>query len=149
MHLGFWILFGYQPANIVHVTSHQGTTRWNFIFLRLCPKCLKQHIVKISPNDGARLFRRQHFQGAHNRIHISTDHTMLVSRLYCLKKQFTNYRKNNHGGPLRYQLLYSLGHPMVMPHDAILFSEWSGAVEPILLHWCNKAHNINTDRSVG
>jgi hypothetical protein len=48
-------------------------------FLRLFPKCLKHHIIKISPNDGARLFRRQHFHGAHNRIHLSTDHTMLVS----------------------------------------------------------------------
>jgi hypothetical protein len=54
-------------------------------FLRLCPKCLKHHIIKISPNDGAHLFRRQHFHGAQNRIHLSTDHTMLVSRLYCLK----------------------------------------------------------------
>jgi hypothetical protein len=118
-------------------------------FFRQCPKCLKQHIIKISPNDGARLFRRQHFHVAHNRIHLSTDHTMLVSRLYCLKKQFTDYRNNNHGGPLRYQLLYYLGHPVVMPHHARFFSEWSGAVEPILLHWCNEAHDINTDGPVG
>jgi hypothetical protein len=55
------------------------------LFLRLCPKCLKHYIIKISPNDGARLFRRQHFHGDQNRIHFSTDHTMLVSRLYCLK----------------------------------------------------------------
>jgi hypothetical protein len=114
-------------------------------FLRLCPKCLKHHIIKISPNDGARLFRRQHFHWAQNRIHISTDHTMLVSRLYCLKKQFTDCNNKNHGGPLRSQLLYSLGHPMVVPYDAIFFSEWSGAVEPILLHWCNEAPEINTN----
>jgi hypothetical protein len=36
-----------------------------------------------------------------------------------------------------------------MPHDAKFFSEWSGAVEPILLHWCNEARDINTDGSVG
>jgi Ulp1 family protease len=35
-----------------------------------------------------------------------------------------------------------------MPHDARFFSEWSGAVEPILLDWCNEAHDINTDGSV-
>jgi hypothetical protein len=29
-------------------------------FGRLCPNCLKQHIVKISPNEGACLFRCQH-----------------------------------------------------------------------------------------
>jgi hypothetical protein len=62
---------------------------------------------------------------------------MQVSRLYCLKKQFTDYRKKNHGGPLRSQLLYSMGHPVVIPHDARVFPEWSGAVEPILLDWCN------------
>jgi hypothetical protein len=118
-------------------------------FLRLSPKYLKHHIIKISPNDGARLFRRQHFHGAHNRIHLSTDHTMLVSRLYCLKKQFTVYNNKNHGGPLRSQLVYSLGHPMVVPYDAIFFSEWSGAMEPILLDWCNEAHDINTDVDVG
>jgi hypothetical protein len=56
------------------------------LFFRLVPRCLKHHIIKISPNDRARLFRRQHFHGAQNRIHLSTDHTMLVSRLYCLKK---------------------------------------------------------------
>jgi hypothetical protein len=55
-------------------------------FLRLWPKCLKHHIIKIRPNDGACLFRHQYFHGAQNRIHLSTDHTMLVSRLYCLKK---------------------------------------------------------------
>jgi hypothetical protein len=82
-------------------------------------------------------------------IHISTDHTMLVSRLYCLEKQFTDYKNKNHGGPLKSQLLYSLGHPMVMPHDAIFFYEWNGAMEPILLHWCNETHDINTDGSVG
>jgi hypothetical protein len=103
------------------------------LFLRLRPKCLKHHIIKISPNDGARLFRRQHFHGAQNRIHLSTDHTMLVSILYCLKKQFTDCNNKKHGGPLRSQLLYYLGHPMVVPYDAIFFSEWSGAVEPILL----------------
>jgi hypothetical protein len=34
---------------------------------------------------------------------------------------------------------------MVVPYDAIFFSEWIEAVEPILLHWCNEAHEINTD----
>jgi hypothetical protein len=108
------------------------------LFLRICPKCLTHHIIKISTNDGARLFRCQHFHGAQNRIHLSTDHTMLVSRLYCLKKQFTDYNNKNNCGHLRSQLLYSLGHPMAVPHDARLFSEWSGAVEPILFHWCNE-----------
>jgi hypothetical protein len=42
-----------------------------------------------------------------------------------------------------------MGHPVVIPHDARLFSEWSGAMEPILLDWCNEAHDINTDRYVG
>jgi hypothetical protein len=130
------------------ITSGYCTMSLRF-FWRLCPKCLKQHIIKISPNDGARLFRRQHFHGAHNRIHLSTDHTMLVSRLYCLEKQFTDYRNNNHCDPLRSQLLYSLGHLVGMPHDKILFSEWSGAVEPILFDWCNEEHYINTDGSVG
>jgi hypothetical protein len=73
---------------------------------------------------------------------------MLVSRLYCLEKKITDYRNKNHGCPLRSQLLYSLGHPVAMPHDARIFSEWSGAVEPILLHWCNEAHDINTDGSM-
>jgi hypothetical protein len=36
-------------------------------------------------------------------------------------------------------------HPMVVPYDARFFSEWSGAMEPMLLHWCNEAHDINTD----
>jgi hypothetical protein len=67
------------------ITSGHCTMALRF-FLRLCPKCLKHHIIKISPNNGARLFRRQNFHGAQNRIHLSTDHTMLVSRLYCLKK---------------------------------------------------------------
>jgi hypothetical protein len=113
--------------------------------LRLCPKCLKYHIIKISPRDGAHLFRRQHFHGAQNMIHLSTDHTILVSRLYCLKKQFIDCSNKNHGGPLRDQLLYSLGHPVVVPCDTSFFSEWRGAVEQILLHWCNEANDINTD----
>jgi Ulp1 family protease len=41
-----------------------------------------------------------------------------------------------------------MGHPVVIPHDARLFSEWSGAMEPILLDWYNEAHDINTDRYV-
>jgi Ulp1 family protease len=36
-----------------------------------------------------------------------------------------------------------------MMQDARFFSEWSGAVEPILLDWCNEAHDINRDGSVG
>jgi hypothetical protein len=126
------------------ITSGYCTMALRF-FLRLCPKCLKHHIINISPIDDAHLFRCQHFHGAHNRIHLSTDHTMLVSALYCLEKQLTDCNNKNHGGPLRYQLLYSLSHPMVVPYDARLFSEWSGAVEPILLHWCNEAHDINTN----
>jgi hypothetical protein len=74
---------------------------------------------------------------------------MQVSRLYFLKKIFTDYRNKNRGGPLRSQLLYYLLHPVVMPHDAKFFSEWSGAVEPMFLDWCNEAHNINTDGYVG
>jgi hypothetical protein len=65
------------------------------------------------------------------------------------EKQFTDYNNNNQGGPFRFQQPYSLGHPMVVPHDARFFSERSGAVEPILLNWCNEAHDINTDVSVG
>jgi hypothetical protein len=38
-----------------------------------------------------------------------------------------------------------LGHPLVVPYDARFFSEWRGAVEPILLHWCNEGHDVNTD----
>jgi Ulp1 family protease len=36
-----------------------------------------------------------------------------------------------------------------MMQDARFFSEWSGAVEPILLDWYNEAHDINRDRYVG
>jgi hypothetical protein len=126
------------------ITSGYCTMALRF-FLRLCPSCLKHHIIKISPNDGARLFRRQHFHGAQNQIHLSTDHTMLVSRLYCLKKQFCDSNNKRHGGPLRSQLLYSLGHPMAVPYDGRFLSEWRGAVEPILLHWCNEEYDINTD----
>jgi hypothetical protein len=131
-----------------NITSGYCTMTLHF-FLRLCPNCLKHHIIKISTNDGARLFRHHHFHGAQNRIHLSTDHTMLVSRLYCLNFFFTDYNNKNHGGHLSYQLLYYLGHPMVVPYDARFFSEWSGAVEPILLHWCNEVHDINTDGYVG
>jgi hypothetical protein len=70
-------------------------------------------------------------------------------KIILFEKKFTDYRNKNHGGPLRYQLMYSLGHPVVMPHDARFFSELSGAVESILLHWCNEEHDINTDGSVG
>jgi hypothetical protein len=136
-------------VNIAHVKSHQDIWIYHNFFLRLRPKCLKQNIVKISPNEGARLFRRQHFHGAHNRIHVSTDHTMQVSGLYYLKKQFTDYSNKNDSDPLRSQLLYSMGHPVVMPHDARFFSEWSGAVEPILLDWCNEAYDINIAGYVG
>jgi hypothetical protein len=66
-----------------------------------------------------------------------------------LKKKITDYRNKNHGGPLRSQLLYYLVHLMVMLHDARFFSEWSGAVEPILLDWFNEAYDIHTDRYVG
>jgi Ulp1 family protease len=38
---------------------------------------------------------------------------------------------------------------MVVPYDAGFFSEWIGALEPILLHWCNEARDINTYVSVG
>jgi hypothetical protein len=125
-------------VNIAHVKSHQGILICYFVFLDYAPSVSNNTFVKISPHKGSRLFRCQHFHGAHNRINLSTDHTLKVSRLYCLKKQFTNYRNKNHGG-----------HPVVMPHDARLFSKWSGAVEPILLCWCNEAHDINTDGSVG
>jgi hypothetical protein len=74
---------------------------------------------------------------------------MQVSRLYCLKKKITDYRNTNHGGPLISQILYYLGHPVVMLHDARLFFQWSGAVEAILLDWYKEAHDINTDGSVG
>jgi hypothetical protein len=36
-----------------------------------------------------------------------------------------------------------------MSYDARFYSEWSAAVEPILLDWCNEACDINTDGSVG
>jgi hypothetical protein len=64
-------------------------------FFRLYPRCLRHHIIKISPKDAARLFRRQHSHGAQNRNHLSTDHTMLVSRLYCLKTQFSDIKNKN------------------------------------------------------
>jgi hypothetical protein len=54
--------------------------------VRLFPECLKKHIVMIGTNDGARIFHRQHYHGAQNRIKLSTDHTPAVSSLYCLKK---------------------------------------------------------------
>jgi hypothetical protein len=44
------------------ITSGYCTMALRFFFI-LCPKCLKHHIINISPNDVARLFRRQHFHG--------------------------------------------------------------------------------------
>jgi hypothetical protein len=44
------------------------------------PSVSNNTFVNIRSNEGARLFRRQHFHGAQNRINLSTDHTMQVSR---------------------------------------------------------------------
>jgi hypothetical protein len=46
--------------------------------VRLCPLCLRKHIVMLGPNDGARIFCRQHYHGAQNIIQLSTDHTHTV-----------------------------------------------------------------------
>jgi hypothetical protein len=70
------------------------------------------------------------------------DYTTQVSILYCLKKKFKDHRNNKHGGLLRTQLLYSFNHPQVVPHDAPLYSEWIGAVEPILSKSCNERRTI-------
>jgi hypothetical protein len=70
------------------------------LFARPCPKYLKQHMVKITPNDRDRMIHHQHYHGAQNRIQLSTDYTMQVSILYCLKKQFMDHRNDKHGGPL-------------------------------------------------
>jgi hypothetical protein len=64
------------------------------------------------------------------------------------EKQVCDIKNKKHGGPLMSQLIYSLGDPMVVPYDARFFSEWRGAVEPILLHWCNEGHDVNTDVAV-
>jgi hypothetical protein len=116
--------------------------------LRLCPLCIKKHIVLLGPNDGARIFRRQHYHGAQNIIQLSTDHTLTVSRVYCLKKQFKDINNKKHGGPLRSQLIYSLSHTFIAPQDSPHCDEWSGAIKPILLKWCNKSYRIGNDAMV-
>jgi hypothetical protein len=105
--------------------------------VRLCPLCVKKHIVMLGKNDGGRIFRRQHYHGAQNIIKLSADHTLTVSRVYCLKNKLKDINNKKHGGPLRSQLLYSLDHPSVAPQDSPRYGEWSGAIKPILLKWCN------------
>jgi hypothetical protein len=46
--------------------------------VRLCPLCIKKHIVMLGPNDGGRIFGRQHYHGGQNIIQLSTDHTLTV-----------------------------------------------------------------------
>jgi hypothetical protein len=74
--------------------------------VRVCPLCIKKHIVLLGTNYGGHIFRRQHYHGANNIIQLSTDHTLTVSRVYCLKKQLKDINNKKHGGPLRSQLLY-------------------------------------------
>jgi hypothetical protein len=113
--------------------------------VRLCPLCLKKNIVLLDTNDGGRIFRRLHYHGAHNLIQLSTNHTLTVSRSYCLKKKFKDINNKKHGGRLRSQLIYSLGHPFVAPKDSPRDGEWSGAIKPILLKWCNESYHIGND----
>jgi hypothetical protein len=120
-----------------------------FKFLvRLCPLCINTHIVLLGTNDGGRIFHWRHYHGGQNLIQLSTDHTLTVSIVYFLKKQFKDINNKKHGGLLRSQLLYSLGHPFVAPQDSPRDGEWSGAIKPIMLKWCNESYHIGNDAMV-
>jgi hypothetical protein len=62
-----------------------------------------------------------------------------------LKKKFKDINNKKHGGSLRSQLLYVLGHPLVAPQDSLRYDEWSGAIKHILLKWCNESYNIGNE----
>jgi hypothetical protein len=38
-----------------------------------------------------------------------------------------------------------LGHPFVAPQDRPRYGEWTGAIQHILLKWCNESYNIGND----
>jgi hypothetical protein len=116
--------------------------------VRLCPLCLKKHIVMLGPNDGAPILRWQHYHGAQNIIQLSMDHTPTVSRVYCFKKKFKDINNNKNGGPLHSQLLYSLAHPFVSPQDSPRYGERSGSIKHILLKWWNESYDIGNDAMV-
>jgi hypothetical protein len=65
-----------------------------------------------------------------------------------LKKQFKDIYNIKHGGPLRSQLLYSLGQTLIAPQNIPRYGEWSGAIKPILLKWCNESYDIGNDAMV-
>jgi hypothetical protein len=65
-----------------------------------------------------------------------------------LKKQFKDINNKKHGVPLRSQLLYSLYHPFIVPQDSPRYGEWSGAIKPILLKWCNESYHNGNDAMV-
>jgi hypothetical protein len=116
--------------------------------VRLCPLCLKKHIVMLGPNYGALIFRGQHYHGAQNIIQLSRDHTPTVSRVYCLKIKFKDINNTKHRGPLRSHLIYSLGQPFIAPQDSPCYGEWNGAIKPILLKWCNVSYDIGNGAMV-
>jgi hypothetical protein len=132
----------------VEKKSPQYTSRSLKFLVRLCPLCLKKYIVLVVPNDGGRIFSWQHYHGAQNIIQLSTDHTLTVSIVYCLKNQFKDINNKKHGGMLHSQLLYLLGHPFIYPRDSPRYDEWIGAIKPILLKWCNESYHIGNDSMV-
>jgi hypothetical protein len=116
--------------------------------VRLCPLCLKKHIVLLGTNEGGNIFRCQHYHGAQNIIQLSMDHALTISRVYCFKKKFKDINNKKHGGPLRSQLLYSLGHHFVAPQESPRYGKWSGTLKPILLKWCDESYHIGNDAMV-
>jgi hypothetical protein len=38
-----------------------------------------------------------------------------------------------------------LDHPFFTPQDSPRYGEWSGAIKPILLKWCNESYHIGND----
>jgi hypothetical protein len=86
--------------------------------VRLCPLCIKKYMVMLGTNDGGYIFRRQHYHGAQHIIQLSTDHTLTVSRIYCLKKQFKDINSKKHGA--RYVHSYSInGVTLSLPHKTV------------------------------
>jgi hypothetical protein len=41
-----------------------------------------------------------------------------------------------------------LGHPFFAPQNITRYGEWSGAMKPILLKWCNESYHIGNDTIV-